>query len=48
MVVTYRKEKNQQFKFEVAGKGVQGYVALGLSTDNKMGDDSVMACIKGV
>ena len=51
MIMTYTKEissgkeENSRFLFEVGGSASQDYVALGLSDDNKMGSDSVMACI---
>merc|ERR1719153_1972248 len=49
MIVTYIKVSDKsktKFKFEIGGKAAQDYIALGLSDDNQMGDDSVMACIK--
>ena len=52
MIVTYTKVKpsrevgKERYKFEIGGKVSQGYTAVGLSLDNKMGDDSVMACVQ--
>merc|ERR1712142_535774 len=45
MIVTYAKD-GEKFKFQIGGKSAAGYVALGLSDDKEMGDDSVMACIQ--
>ena len=36
---------DHKFKFEIGGKVGNDYTAVGLSLDNKMGEDSVMACI---
>ena len=38
-------ENDHKYKFEIQGKVSSAYTAVGLSDDNKMGDDSVMACI---
>ena len=49
MIVTYTKMANKAetgFRFQIGGKATQDYIALGLSDDNQLGDDSVMACIK--
>ena len=51
MIITYTKEvsvsrdQSDRFKFEVGAKVGEDYVALGLSDDDEMGADSVMACI---
>ena len=51
MIITYTKEisvsreKGERFKFEVGGAIGPNYIALGLSSDNQMGEDSVMACV---
>jgi len=45
MIVTYAKD-GKRFKFQIGGKSANDYIALGLSDDKNMGDDSVMACIK--
>ena len=51
IVVTYTKvtgvrdEEDHKFKFEIGGKVGNDYTAVGLSLDNKMGEDSVMACV---
>ncbi|XP_034935155.1 putative ferric-chelate reductase 1 homolog [Chelonus insularis] len=39
------KVKGEKYIFELLGKG-GSYIAVGLSNDNKMGDDSVVECIK--
>lgn len=44
MLVTYSKVPSG-YKFEIMSNTVSGYVAAGLSDDDKMGDDSVMACM---
>lgn len=44
MLVTYSKVPSG-YKFEIMSNTVSGYVAAGLSDDDKMGDDSVMACL---
>lgn len=44
MLVTYSKVLSG-YKFEIMSNTVSGYVAAGLSDDDKMGDDSVMACM---
>ena len=52
MIITYtkvkqaRQEGKEKYKFEIGGKMSQGYTAVGLSLDNQMGDDSVMACVQ--
>ena len=52
MIITYTKVKQawqegkEKYKFEIGGKMSQGYTAVGLSLDNMMGDDSVMACVQ--
>ena len=33
------------YQFSLSGPAAAGYLALGLSMDTKMGDDSVVACI---
>ncbi|KAK4319539.1 hypothetical protein Pmani_009527 [Petrolisthes manimaculis] len=43
MMVTYTKASSG-FRFEIMGPASSGYVAAGLSEDEKMGDDSVMVC----
>jgi len=42
-LVTYRQMR-ESVVFQLMGK-TNGYVALGLSTDNKMGEDSVTQCV---
>jgi len=42
-LVTYRKD-GENVIFQLMGK-TNGYVALGFSTDNKMGEDSVTQCV---
>ncbi|MPC41817.1 putative ferric-chelate reductase 1 [Portunus trituberculatus] len=44
MLVTYSKVSSG-YKFEIVGSTTTGYVAAGLSDDEKMGGDSVMACL---
>ena len=51
MIITYTKVKQarddkEHYKFEIGGKISQGYTAVGLSLDNNMGADSVMACVQ--
>lgn len=43
MMMTYTKVSSG-YKFEIMGTTSSGYVAAGLSDDNTMGKDSVMAC----
>merc|ERR1719481_2474295 len=51
MLVTYtkvestKKDGSHLFKFELQGKTDAKYTAVGLSDDNKMGDDNVMVCM---
>ena len=46
IIATYKKMTSSEFQFEIGFSSSEssGYAAIGLSTDNKMGDDSVMAC----
>ncbi|XP_037920288.1 putative ferric-chelate reductase 1 homolog isoform X2 [Hermetia illucens] len=45
-IITAVTVKGDRFEFEVqSGFGQPGYVAVGLSTDNKMGDDSIIECV---
>ena len=51
IIVTYtkvtssREDSGDKYKFEVGGKVGQDYSAVGLSLDDAMGLDSVMACV---
>ena len=46
-LVTYARVTDDRFQFEIGkevGPATSAYAALGLSFDDKMGEDSVMAC----
>ena len=51
MIVTYTKVRSraaageERFRFEMGGKVGRAYSAVGLSMDDEMGEDSVMACV---
>lgn len=49
MIVTYTKVRSrageERFRFEIGGKVGRDYTAVGLSMDDEMGEDSVMACV---
>jgi len=49
IIVTYSKLSDRAekgYRFQIGGKAANNYVAAALSDDNKMGEDSVMACVK--